>query len=123
MNATEIQTTIESSKGDPARLLSELLASHPCYAFVANTERDGARALFRGRWRWEDVAPYVTAPVSTIVVNDERASGFMRFRLYGVIDGCPDCLGEIEVYFARGDGRTSFWCETRELDGALRLAA
>jgi hypothetical protein len=58
-----------------------------------------------------------------IVVNDERASGFIRFRLYGMDEGCPVSVAEIEVYFARGEGRTSFWCQMDEVAGALSLAA
>lgn len=118
-----IHLSIDTAQANPAALLADLMAKHPCYAFVANAERTGARALFRGRWRWEDVQAYLTSPATTIVMNDERASGYLSFRLYSMADGYPDCLAEIEVYFARGDGRTVFWCETRESDGALSLAA
>lgn len=107
----------------PLASLEALMAQYPCYAFVANEEQTGARALFRGRWRLEQVAPYLTGEVTTIAVNDERASGFMRFRFYGTQQGCPVCLAEIEIYFARGDARTSFWCQTQADTGALGLAA
>ena len=100
--------------------LAELMSSYPCYAFVANAECTAARALFRGRWNWSDVRNYLVGKVATIVVNDERASGFLRYRLYGWDAGC---LAEVEVYFARGDGRTSFWCQTDEVAGQLGLAA
>lgn len=104
-------------------LLAQLMASYPCYAFVANHDQTAARALFRGRWTYEAVSTYMTGAPTTIVMNDERASGFMRFRLYTLQDDCPVCLAEIEIYFARGEGRTSFWCQMDEQAGALGLAA
>lgn len=104
-------------------LLAELMERYPCYAFVANEDQTAARALFRGRWTYEAVSRYLTSQPTMIMMNDERASGFMRFRLYGMDGDCPTCLAEIEVYFARGEGRTSFWCQTDELAGTLALAA
>jgi hypothetical protein len=113
---------LPSIQADSASL-QELMANYPCYAFVPNEDQSGARALFRGRWRLDQVAPYLKGEVKTMIVNDERASGFKRFRLYGLQDDCPVCLAEIEIYFARGDGRTSFWCQTEAETGALGLAA
>ena len=106
-----------------AAQLADLMATYPCYAYVRNAERTGASAVFRGRWGWDAVAPHLASPVVAIVVDDERASGYMRFRLYGAADTLPGCLAEIEVYFARGTGRTTFWCEAGEAQGLLGLAA
>lgn len=107
----------------PVAQLAELMAAYPCYAYVRNAEGAGARALFRGRWSWETVSSHLAGDVTSVVCDDERVSGYMRFRLYGTTDGTPGCLAEIEVYFARGDGRTTFWCEAGEAHGQLSLAA
>ena len=107
----------------PLAQLADLLAQHPCYAYVLNAERTGARALFRGRWTWEAIEGQLDGVPSTVVVDDERPSGYVRYRLYGMAGGVPGCLAEIEVYFARGEGRTSFWCEAGDAHGALGLAA
>jgi len=77
------------------------------------------RELFRGQWAWEAVAEYLGGQPTRVVVDDERASGYMRYRLYGQVDGCPTCLAEIEVYLARGRQEKQFWCKA----GALGLAA
>ena len=106
----------------PLETLARLMASYPCYAFVMNDECTGAKAMFRGRWTWEAVESYLNARPTTVVISDERASGFTRYRLYATSNGCPVCLAEIEVYFARQE-RTSFWCETGTQAGALSLAA
>lgn len=101
--------------------LRRMMASYHSYAFVANEEM-GAKALFRGRWTWETVSKHLSASVTTVVISDERASGFVRYRLYGMLDGCPVCLAEIEVYLSR-QMRTTFWCGVNEASGNLALAA
>jgi hypothetical protein len=108
---------------DPFRQLAELMATYPCYAYVRDTDRADARALFRGRWRWEAVSEHLAGEATHVVVDDERASGYQRFRLYGTVDGVPGCLAEIEIYFSRGSGRTSFWCAADDAGGRLALAA
>ena len=110
-------------QASPETMLNELMSNHPCYAYVANSERTAPKALFRGRWTWETVSAHLTETPTHIVMTDERASGFVRFRLYGTEEGFPVCIAEIEVYFARGEGRTSFWCQMDEAAGALSLAA
>lgn len=108
---------------EPIEQLAQLMAAYPCYAYVRDFDPAGARALFRGRWEWETVAEHLAGEPTTVVIDNERASGYTRFRLYGSVDGVPGCLAEIEVYFARGDGRTSFWCAAGEAGGRLALAA
>lgn len=103
--------------------LTELMASYPCYVYVANRECGGAKALFRGRWEWLDVAAHVRQAPARVVLDDERASGFARFRLYGDDPEWPAALAEIEVYFNRGHLASSFWCEAGGESGALGLAA
>lgn len=119
----DVSAELPGVTGAPETLLAQLMANYPCYAFVANDERTAPKALFRGRWTWEAVSTHLSDDIHMIVVNDERASGFIRFRLYGMDEGCPVSLAEIEVYFARGEGRTSFWCQMDEVAGALSLAA
>ena len=103
-------------------LLADLMSHYSCYAFVSNEDQTEAKAVFRGRWTYEAVAAYFEAAPTTILINDERASGFMRFRLYTLSGDVPMCLAEIEIYFAR-EGRTYFWCQTDETAGAYSLAA
>lgn len=107
----------------PLAQLAELMAKYPCYAYLRDLEPSGVRALFRGRWRWETVGEHLAGEPTEVVIDDERASGFMRFRLYGTVDDVFGCLAEIEVYFARGEGRTSFWCAADAAGGRLALAA
>lgn len=120
MSLTQAQT-----QGTAAAIaqLAELMGRYPCYAFVANAERTGAKAMFRGVWAWADVAKHLAAEPTMTVVADERASGFVRYRLYGKVDGVPGCLAEVELYFNRGEGRTTFWCHTDAAAGAVRMAA
>lgn len=122
-SAVELKLSQPRTLSEQVAQLAELMERYPCYAFVSNEEQTAARALFRGRWTYEAVSRYLTAEPTMVMMNDERASGFMRFRLYGMDNGCPTCLAEIEVYFARGEGRTSFWCQTDEIAGTLTLAA
>ncbi|MEB3196504.1 MAG: hypothetical protein VKP62_04800 [Candidatus Sericytochromatia bacterium] len=116
-------STILPTTAETMDELARLMASYPCYAYVGNAERTGARALFRGRWRWEDVRAQLAQQPTTVVLDDERASGYTRYRLYAVGEGGPLCLAEVEIYFARGEGRTTFWCEAGDAEGRLALAA
>jgi hypothetical protein len=106
----------------PLEQLVRMMEGYPCYAFVTNEECTGAKAMFRGRWTWEAVAAYLDVQPTAVVIDDERASGFQRYRLYASVDGCPTCLAEIEVYFAR-EVRSRFWCRTGSDAGSLGLAA
>ncbi|MEB3329956.1 MAG: hypothetical protein VKQ33_12050 [Candidatus Sericytochromatia bacterium] len=108
---------------EAARSLAALMATYPCYAYVGKADGTGARALFRGRWDWDQVAAYLPAEPHKAVVDDERASGYLRCRLYHVGDLGPVCVAEIEVYLARGGRRTTFWCEAEDARGALAMAA
>ncbi|MDB5101986.1 MAG: hypothetical protein JWM80_6407 [Cyanobacteria bacterium RYN_339] len=107
----------------PLEQLVKMMDGYPCYAFVVNEDCTGAKALFRGQWSWEAVAEYLGAQPTAVVMDDERASGYVRYRLYAQVDGCPSCLAEIEVYFARGRVEKQFWCKTAQRAGALSLAA
>jgi hypothetical protein len=115
--------TMLQPAADAMRSLTTLMANYPCYAYVGNADRTGARALFRGRWDWEVVQEHLSADPSAVVIDDERASGFMRFRLYHTGENGPACIAEIEIYFSRGSGRTTFWCEAGDAEGRLALAA
>lgn len=108
---------------DPFQQLAELMAAYPCYAYLRDLEPAGVRALFRGRWGWDVVGAHMAGEATRVVIDDERASGFLRFRLYGHVDGLFGCLAEVEVYFARGAERTSFWCAADATGGRLALAA
>lgn len=103
--------------------IADLMSQYAAYAFVADAEGLTPKALFRGRVSWAEVEALLAAAPETIVETDERAAGFTRFRLYGTVEGMPLCLAEIEIYFARGEGRTTFWCKTEAQAGALTLAA
>lgn len=123
-SATTIELPFQMPRSFRAQeaMLAELMSHYSSYAYVANEDQTGAKAVFRGRWTWEAVAAQLESPATTIVINDERASGFMRFRLYTLSGDCPMCLAEIEIYFAR-EGRTYFWCQSDETAGAYSLAA
>jgi hypothetical protein len=108
---------------EAVRSLATLMATYPCYAYVGNADGTGARALFRGRWDWDVVSAHLPAEAHKAVVDDERASGYIRFRLYHLGEQGPACVAEVEVYFARGAGRTTFWCEAGDARGALAMAA
>ena len=107
----------------PLELLGRMMDGYPCYAFISNEDATAAKALFRGRWSWDTVAAYLNAQPTTVTVTDERASGFMRFRLYATQNALPVCLAEIEVYLARGRQEKQFWCKTAQRAGHLGLAA
>lgn len=110
---------VPALSADPFQQMVQLMAVYPCYAYVRDLDRPDARALFRGRWNWTTVSEHLAGEATRVVVDDERASGYMRYRLYGA----AGCLAEIEVYFSRGDGRTSFWCAADAAGGRLALAA
>ena len=103
--------------------IAEQMSQYAAYAFVADAEGLAPKALFRGRVEWASVEALLAAEPETIVETDERAAGFTRYRLYGTVGEMPLCLAEIEIYFARGEGRTTFWCKTDAQAGALSLAA
>lgn len=111
------------SAAEATRTIATLMANYPCYAYVGNADGTGARALFRGRWDWDVVSAHLPAEAHKAVIDDERASGYTRFRLYHVGEDGPACIAEVEIYFARGAGRTSFWCEAGEAHGALAMVA
>ncbi|MEB3285784.1 MAG: hypothetical protein VKN33_10905 [Candidatus Sericytochromatia bacterium] len=108
---------------EATRSLATLMANYPCYAYIGNVDHTGARALFRGRWDWDVVRQHLFGEPTAVIIDDERASGYMRFRLYQTGEGGPVCLAEIEVYFSRGSARKSFWCEAGDAEGRLALAA
>jgi hypothetical protein len=99
------------------------MAAYPCYAYVRNVDDADARALFRGRWSWETVSAHLAGDATLVVVDDERASGYTRFRLYGEVDGYPAGLAEIEVYFSRGNYRTTFWSAAGQAHAELSKVA
>ncbi len=104
--------------------LSRLMAAYASYVFVTNEEGVGARAMFRGRWQWRAVEKHLdTAPKWMVVVN-ERASGFVRYRLYGADQLATRCLAEVEIYFSYGhEQQQCFWYRELAAGGAMGYAA